>query len=60
MGLQKQLGSDGKDCDSVEAALRIQGCVVQGYKSSSSFAKGLAHFLELLATFALARKAAAG
>lgn len=28
MILQKQLGSDGKVCDSVETLLRIQGCVV--------------------------------
>lgn len=55
---QKQLGSDGKVCDSAEAASGSQGCVLQGCKEQQ--AKGLVHLSELLTTFALSRKAADG
>lgn len=58
--LQKQLGSDGKVCDSAEAASGSQGCVLQGCKEQQAKAKGLVHLSELLTAFALSRKAADG
>lgn len=58
--LQKQLGSDGKVCDSEETASRSQGCVVQGCKEQQFICQGPFFLAELLTTLALARKAADG